>query len=44
MMTCVNFGMPTMMHALESYIEVLTEDGRVGELGDLPERVKTHAK
>jgi len=44
MMTSVNFGMPTMMHALESYIEVLTQDGRVAELGDLPERVKTHAK
>jgi alkylhydroperoxidase/carboxymuconolactone decarboxylase family protein YurZ len=44
LMTSVNFGMPTMVHALEAYIEVLTEDGRIGELGDLPERVSTHAK
>lgn len=42
--TCVNFGMPTMLHALENFVEIMTEDGRLAEIGNPPRRVETYAK
>ena len=42
--TCVNFGMPPMLHALEIFVQVMAEDGRLAEIGNPPTRVETYAK
>jgi alkylhydroperoxidase/carboxymuconolactone decarboxylase family protein YurZ len=42
--TCVNFGMPSMLHALENFVQIMAEDGRLAEIGNPPMRVETYAK
>ncbi len=42
--TCVNFGMPPMLHALENFVEIMAEDGRLAEIGNPPRRVETYSK
>lgn len=42
--TCVNFGMPSMLHALENFVEIMAEDGHLAEIGNPPRRVETYAK
>ena len=42
--TCVNFGMPPMLNALEVFVGVLADDGRLAEIGNPPLRVETFAK
>jgi len=42
--TCVNFGMPPMLHALEMFVQIMAEDGRLSEIGDPPVRVETYSK
>lgn len=42
--TCVNFGMPPMLHALESFVQIMAEDGRLAEIGNPPMRVESYAK
>lgn len=42
--TCVNFGMPPMLHALEMFVQIMAEDGRLAEIGNPPQRVETFAK
>ena len=42
--TCVNFGMPPMLHALENFVQIMAEDGRLAEIGNPPMRVETYAK
>ena len=42
--TCVNFGMPPMLHALEMFVQIMAEDGRLAEIGNPPRRVETFAK
>ncbi len=42
--TCVNFGMPPMLRALENFVEIMAEDGRLAEIGNPPRRVETYAK
>jgi alkylhydroperoxidase/carboxymuconolactone decarboxylase family protein YurZ len=42
--TCVNFGMPPMLKALEVFVELMAEDQRLGEIGDPPVRVESFAK
>lgn len=42
--TCVNFGMPPMLHALEIFVQVMAEDGRLAEIGNPPARVETYGK
>ena len=44
LLTCVNFGMPPMMHALEIFVELMAEDGRLAEIGDPPLRVESFGK
>jgi len=44
LMTCVNFGMPPALHALENFLHVLAEDGRLAEIGNPPVRVETYSK
>lgn len=42
--TCVNFGMPAMLHALESFVEIMAEDGRLDEIGNPGMRVESYSK
>lgn len=42
--TSANFGMPPAWHALENFIEILAEDGRLDEIGNPPMRVESYAK
>ena len=39
-----NFGMPPAWHALENFIEIMNEDGRLDEIGNPPMRVESYAK
>jgi alkylhydroperoxidase/carboxymuconolactone decarboxylase family protein YurZ len=42
--TCVNFGMPPMLAALEVFVELMAEDHRLEEIGNPPVRVATFGK
>jgi alkylhydroperoxidase/carboxymuconolactone decarboxylase family protein YurZ len=42
--TAVNFGMPSMLKALEVFVEVMAEDKRLGEIGNPPVRVESYGK
>ena len=42
--TCVNFGMPPMLHALEIFVQVMAEDGRLAEIGNPPRSVESYSK
>lgn len=42
--TAVNFGMPGMLHALENFVQIMNEDGRLAEIGNPPTTVKSYAK
>jgi alkylhydroperoxidase/carboxymuconolactone decarboxylase family protein YurZ len=42
--TCVNFGMPPMLKALEVFVEVMAEDKRLDEIGNPPLRVESYGK
>ena len=37
----VNFGMPTMLHALKIFVELMRQEGRLAEIGNPPERAET---
>ena len=42
--TAVNFGMPSMLKALEVFVEVMAEDKRLDEIGNPPVRVESYGK
>jgi alkylhydroperoxidase/carboxymuconolactone decarboxylase family protein YurZ len=42
--TCINFGMPPMLKALEIFVEIMAEDNRLEEIGNPPVRVETFHK
>ena len=42
--TCVNFGMPGALHALENFVQIMNEDGRLAEIGNPPIGVKSYSK
>lgn len=42
--TCINFGMPPMLHALEMFVQIMAEDGRLAEIGNPAMRVESYAK
>ena len=44
LMTCVNFGMPPALHALEGFVQIMSEDGRLAEIGNPPMRVESYSK
>jgi alkylhydroperoxidase/carboxymuconolactone decarboxylase family protein YurZ len=44
LMTCVNFGMPPALHALEGFLQIMSEDGRLAEIGNPPVRVESYSK
>ena len=39
--TAVNFGMPTMLHSLKIFVELVRAEGRIAEIGNPPEREET---
>lgn len=39
--TCVNFGMPGMLKALEVFVDIMDAEDRLAEIGDPPLRVET---
>jgi alkylhydroperoxidase/carboxymuconolactone decarboxylase family protein YurZ len=43
-MTCINFGMPPMLHALEVFVEVMAEDKRLAEIGNPSLKVESYGK
>ena len=43
-LTSANFGMPPMLKALESFVEVMHADGRLAEIGDPPVRVESFGR
>ena len=43
-LTCANFGMPPMLEALEVFVGVMADDGRLDEIGNPPRRVETFGK
>jgi alkylhydroperoxidase/carboxymuconolactone decarboxylase family protein YurZ len=42
--TCVNFGMPPMLAALEVFVEIMAHDNRLDEIGNPPVRVESFGK
>ncbi len=42
--TSANFGMPPAWHALENFLEIMAQDGRLGEIGNPPMRVESYSK
>jgi alkylhydroperoxidase/carboxymuconolactone decarboxylase family protein YurZ len=42
--TSANFGMPVAWHALENFIEIMAEDGRLGEIGNPPMKVESYSR
>jgi len=44
LMTCVNFGMPPALHALEGFLQIMAEDGRLAEIGNPPVRVESYSR
>ncbi len=42
--TCVNFGMPPALHALQAFVGIMAEDGRLDEIGNPPLRVESYDK
>ena len=42
--TSANFGMPPAWHALENFIEIMAEEGRLAEIGNPPMRVESYSK
>jgi hypothetical protein len=36
--------MPGMLHALENFVQIMHEDGRLAEIGNPPVSVKSYAK
>ena len=42
--TSINFGMPPMLHALEVFVQLMADDGRLAEIGNPPIRVESYGK
>ena len=36
--SCINFGMPSMLHALKAFVKIMAEEGRLAEIGNPTER------
>jgi alkylhydroperoxidase/carboxymuconolactone decarboxylase family protein YurZ len=43
-LTCANFGMPPMLQALEVFVQVMADDGRLDEIGNPPLKVESFGK
>jgi len=42
--TAANFGMPPMQHALEKFLEIMAEEGRLAEIGNPSPHVESMTK
>jgi len=42
--TCINFGMPPMLKALEVFVQLMAEDKRLAEIGNPPLRVESFGR
>jgi len=42
--TCVNFGMPSMLRALEVFVDIMAQDGRLREIGNPALKVDTFGR
>jgi alkylhydroperoxidase/carboxymuconolactone decarboxylase family protein YurZ len=42
--TAANFGMPPMQHALEKFLEIMAEEGRLAEIGNPTPHIESMAK
>jgi alkylhydroperoxidase/carboxymuconolactone decarboxylase family protein YurZ len=42
--TCVNFGMPSMLRALEVFVDIMAQDGRLDEIGNPALKVETFGR
>ena len=42
--TSANFGMPHAWNALENFLEIMAQDGRLGEIGNPPMKVESYSK
>lgn len=42
--SCVNFGMPPMLKALEAFVQIMAEDGLLADIGNPAPRVETYSK
>ncbi len=42
--TSANFGMPPAWHALENFLEIMAQEGRLSELGNPPMRVESYSR
>lgn len=42
--TCVNFGMPSALHALQAFVGIMAQDGRLAEIGNPPLSVDSYDK
>lgn len=42
--TCVNFGMPPLLQALEILVQIMAEEGRIAEIGNPATRVESYAE
>ena len=42
--TCINFGMPPMLHALEVFVQLMADDGRLAEIGNPSLKVESYGK
>ena len=42
--TAANFGMPPMLHALQSFVDIMAENGRLDEIGNPALRVESYSK
>jgi len=41
LLSAVNFGMPTMLHSLKIFVELMRQEGRLAEIGNPPDREET---
>ena len=39
-----DFKLPGMLHALDSFVQIMNEDGRLAEIGNPPVGVRSYAK
>ena len=42
--TSANFGMPHAWNALENFLEIMAQDGRLDEIGNPPMKVESYSK
>lgn len=39
--SAINFGMPTMLHSLKIFVELIAQDDKLAQIGNPPQRTET---